>query len=210
MTESTDTKFFTNEKDGLYKRFADTLESAKYFDSLVGYFRISGFKLIANPLKNVEKIRILVGINTDYDTFKILQDKRQQDFIATQTEAKNNFKDSLVKELENSEDSNDVVESHKIFQDLLDQNKLEIKVHPSGRIHAKVYISRYNTPILYGSVITGSSNFSENGLNSQYEFNVELKDKSDVDYALDKFEKLWKEGIDVSREYIDTITKKHG
>lgn len=209
MNTSTDTKFFTNDGDnGLYKRFADTLESARYFDALVGYFRISGFKLIANSLNNVEKIRILVGINTDYDTFKILQDKRQQDFIATQLEAKNSFSNSVVKELENSEDSDEVVESHKIFQELLKQNKLEIKVHPSGKIHAKVYISRYNTPILYGSVITGSSNFSENGLNSQYEFNVELKDKSDVDYALDKFEKLWQEGIDVSREYVDSIAKR--
>lgn len=209
MNSTTDTKFFTNNGDsGLYKRFTDTLESAKYFDALVGYFRISGFKLIANSLNNVEKIRILIGINTDYDTFKILQDKHQQNFISTQLEAKDNFKEILKKELEDSEDSKEVVESHKIFQDLLKQNKLEIKVHPSGKIHAKVYISRYNTPILYGSVITGSSNFSENGLNSQYEFNVELKDKSDVDYALDKFEKLWKEGVEVSQEYIDTITNK--
>ena len=209
MNSTTDTKFFTNDADnGLYKRFTDTLESAKYFDALVGYFRVSGFKLIANSLQNVEKIRILVGINTDYDTFKLLQDKYQQDFIATQLEAKENYQKSLIKEAEDSEDSNDVVESHKIFQDLLRKNKLEIKVHPSGKIHAKVYISRYNTPVLYGSVITGSSNFSENGLNSQYEFNVELKDKNDVDYALDKFEKLWKEGVDVSKEYIDTIANK--
>ena len=209
MNPTTDTKFFTNDgTNDLYKRFTDTLVSARYFDALVGYFRISGFNLIANSLQNVEKIRILVGINTDYDTFKLLTEQYQQDFIATQTEAKNNFKHSLVEELENSEDTKDVVDSHKIFQSLLEQNKLEIRVHPSGKIHAKVYISRYDTPLLFGSVITGSSNFSENGLNSQYEFNVELKDKSDVDYALEKFEKLWKEGIEVSKEYIETINHK--
>ena len=209
MNPTTDTKFFTNDgTNDLYKRFTDTLVSARYFDALVGYFRISGFNLIANSLQNVEKIRILVGINTDYDTFKLLTEQYQQDFIATQTEAKNNFKHSLVEELENSEDTKDVVNSHKIFQSLLEQNKLEIRVHPSGKIHAKVYISRYDTPLLFGSVITGSSNFSENGLNSQYEFNVELKDKCDVDYALEKFEKLWKEGIEVSKEYIETINHK--
>jgi|GEM_PF-6644585 len=39
-----------------------------------------------------------------------------------------------------------------------------------------------------GKVITGSSNFSQNGLKDQLEFNVELKEARDVEYALEKFE----------------------
>lgn len=38
---------------------------------------------------------------------------------------------------------------------------------------------------IFGSVVTGSNNFTENGLNAQYEFNVELKDTPDVKYALE-------------------------
>src|SRR5690606_36963910 len=62
--------------------------------------------------------------------------------------------------------------------------------------------------VQYGSVITGSSNFSESGLIAQREFNVELKDKPDIDFALNQFEKLWAESVDVSKDFIDTIVTK--
>lgn len=60
-------------------------------------------------------------------------------------------------------------------------------------------------PDMYGSVITGSSNFSEAGLKNNLEFNVELKDSRDVDFALKKFEELWAKGVDIKDSYIDTI-----
>src|SRR5699024_7173264 len=76
-------------------------------------------------------------------------------------------------------------------------------------IHAKVYISRFKEDDRdFGRVITGSSNFSESGLNSQYEFNVELKNAADVKYALNKFEELWENAVDLSDVYIDTIREK--
>lgn len=86
---------------------------------------------------------------------------------------------------------------------------MEIKAYPSYNIHAKVYISRFKEDDRdFGRVITGSSNFSESGLNSQYEFNVELKNASDVKYALNKFEELWENAVDLSDVYIDTIREK--
>jgi superfamily II DNA/RNA helicase len=42
----------------------------------------------------------------------------------------------------------------------------------------------------------------------QYEFNVELKDSADVRYALDKFEALWLDAVDISEAYVDTIYKR--
>jgi len=42
------------------------------------------------------------------------------------------------------------------------------------------------------------------------EFNVELKDKRDVEYALEKFEPLREDGVDVSQQFVDTVkTKTH-
>jgi len=58
-----------------------------------------------------------------------------------------------------------------------------------------------------GRVITGSSNFTKSGLVDNLEFNVELKNPSDYIYAKEKFEELWKKGIDVSEKYIETITE---
>ncbi|MEG1965194.1 MAG: phospholipase D-like domain-containing protein [Oscillospiraceae bacterium] len=212
MVNNTDTKFFTNEfGSNLYKRFNDTLENARYFDALVGYFRTSGFHRLYNSLSDIEKIRILVGINTDYETYKFIQDSKQINFLETQVQTKEFFNKSVINEFENSEDSFSVEESVSKFKELLKANKLEIKAFPSDKIHAKVYITRYKKPVskvLEGSVVTGSSNFTENGLNAQYEFNVELKDPSDYKYALNKFEELWLQAVDVSAEYIETINSK--
>ena len=94
---------------------------------------------------------------------------------------------------------------------LLKNGKLEMRIYPEAPIHAKVYIIRKDmekVPDQYGSVITGSSNFSKSGLLNNLEFNVELKDSRDVDYALNKFEELWANSINISDEYIETINKK--
>ena len=67
------TKFYTNEEGNtLYERFNQTLKNAQYFDSLVGYFRTSGFYRLYKSLDNVEKIRILIGLNIDKQTFDIV------------------------------------------------------------------------------------------------------------------------------------------
>ena len=65
-----DLRFFTNEPGrNLQERFNSILKSnTQYFDALVGYFRTSGFYLLCDALQEVEKIRILVGINADFKT----------------------------------------------------------------------------------------------------------------------------------------------
>ncbi len=70
----TDLKFFTNEPErDLYGRFSAILKSnTKFFDVLVGYFRASGFFKLYEALEDVEKIRILIGLNVDRFTVKII------------------------------------------------------------------------------------------------------------------------------------------
>ena len=60
-----DLTFFTNEPErNLYDRFNKILKrDTQFFDMLVGYFRASGFYLLQDALDNVEKTRILIGIN---------------------------------------------------------------------------------------------------------------------------------------------------
>lgn len=41
----------------------------KFFDVLVGYFFSSGFYSIYESLEDFEKVRILIGINTDQQTY---------------------------------------------------------------------------------------------------------------------------------------------
>lgn len=208
MTNITDTKFFTNQDgNSLYERFNHTLKNAQYFDSLVGYFRTSGFYRLYKSLENVEKIRILVGLNIDKQTFDIIRQAEQTKLdFESQAHIKKLFKEEVAKEFEESEDSENVVLSVNKFRELLASGKIEMKACRDRNIHAKVYITRYGEDMpLFGSVITGSSNFTENGLNAQYEFNVELKDTPDVKYALEKFEELWEQAVPISDDYVTAI-----
>ncbi|MCL2721308.1 MAG: SNF2-related protein [Treponema sp.] len=209
-----DLKFFTNDGDGftLYDRFKRVLSHTKYFDILVGYFRSSGFHRLYKEFDAIDKIRILVGLNVDKPIFQIIDtaQKIQGEFDFEQSDRiKDNISNTLVREVEGAEDTKNVEDGILKFVEYLKCGKIEIKAHPSQNIHAKVYIMRHGEGALdFGRVITGSSNFSESGLVAQHEFNVELKDSPDVKFALQQFEKLWNESIDVTKDYIDTISTK--
>lgn len=207
-----DLTFFTNEPDAsLLDRFRATLKDVQCFDVLVGYFRTSGFHLLHEAFADIEKIRILVGLSVDRKAFEIIESaSRQMELQLESTrETKQQFAQDVTTEMEVSPDDYATELSVHRFIELIQTGKLEIKAHPSHNIHAKVYISRFNEDDRdFGRVITGSSNFSYPGLVGQYEFNVELKNRTDVEYALNKFNRLWEEAVDISDEYIDTINKR--
>jgi len=207
----TDLKFFTNEPDAtLLSRFKKTLESnTQFFDVLVGYFRTSGFFQLYKSLENIEKIRILIGINANPQTIELIEQAKENEqlsFKFSHKEVKDQFSSNVVREAENSEDNLNVEIGVQKFIEFIKSGKLEIRAYPSN-IHAKVYIIRKDQTKSdeYGKVITGSSNFSLAGLRENLEFNVELKDSPDVKFALAKFEELWKDSVDLSEKYIETI-----
>jgi superfamily II DNA or RNA helicase len=210
----TDSTFFTNEKDyTLLKRFQVTLENnTQFFDVLVGYFRTSGFFHLYQALEKVEKIRILVGINLNKQAHDLIAEAKDQQLTLTfsHKETKDAFCEEVAKEMEESEDNSKTEIGVQKFVEFIRSGKLEIKAYPSQSIHAKVYIIRKDATKSedYGRVITGSSNFSYTGLHENLEFNVELKDSRDVKYALEKFEALWKDSVDISEKYIETINSR--
>ena len=215
MMNHTDLKFFTNEPErDLYSRFSAILKSnTQFFDVLVGYFRSSGFFKMYEALEQVEKIRILVGLNVDRYTVIIIDRVNDEETCASisTTEGKEIIVDEIEKEFENAASSSKVEKGVRIFMDWLKSGKLEMRMYTEAPIHAKVYIMRKDqkkVPDMFGSVITGSSNFSEAGLINNLEFNVELKDYGDVKFALDKFEELWARGTDIRDTYIEAVEQR--
>ena len=221
---TTDLTFFTNEPGStLLERFKKTLSDVQFFDILVGYFRSSGFYQLYKSLEDIEKIRVLVGISVDRSSFEIIEKFQSQlEFDSwSHKDTKTYLKEKTVFDIDNSEDSLQMEIGIKKFLEFLttdckdkDQDlarngngkKMEFRAFPSENIHAKVYISRFHSDDRdFGRVITGSSNFSASGLIANREFNVELKNRADVKFALNQFEELWKEGVDISQEYIDSI-----
>ena len=210
---SSDLTFITNEKDqNLKKRFETLIKDTEFFDCLVGYFYASGFHALYKSLEKTEKIRILIGINTDRKTFDLLENanrKKQSELQFSHAEAKQEIENSVKKEFEDTEDNQNVENGTEKFIEWIQNKKLEIRAYPSEKIHAKVYIMTFAKGDRdKGRVITGSSNFTQAGLADNLEFNVELKNRADYDFALEKFGELWKDSVDVSEKYVETIRTK--
>lgn len=224
----TDRTFFTNEKGHtLLDRFKVLLKDVQYFDVLVGYFRSSGFYLLQDAVEPIDKVRILVGLSVDSESYKTIDAYRQQTVIDFESHytAKKEFQKNLIEEVDESGEADQQVEAGlRKFIAFLQADcpnpendrknrgngkKLEIKAYPARNIHAKVYVGRFSPDDRdYGFVVTGSSNFSYSGLVGNREFNVELRKPVDVRFALNQFEELWQEAVDMSANFVETVTKK--
>jgi superfamily II DNA/RNA helicase len=206
--------FITNEHDVNLKERLQTLiaPQTRLFDCLVGYFYLSGFHLLYPALECTEKIRILIGLKTDGRTFELLEEaKRQSSFqFVSHAEIKDQIEPVLRHEFEADVDERREVEDGvRKFLDWCASGKLEIRVYPSRKIHAKLYIMTFVEDFMdIGRVITGSSNFSQSGLVDNLEFNVELHRPEDYSFALQKFNELWAGGVEVTSEYVETIKHK--
>lgn len=210
---SSDLTFLTNEPGkALLDRFRALLgKNTRFFDCLVGYFFISGFHKLYPSLEQTESIRILIGLKTDVTVFESLErgKERQEALFKSHAQTKEEIPAEILGELDRAEDTADVEHGIEKFIQWVASGKLQVHVYPSEKIHAKVYIltfpeSHYDV----GRVITGSSNFSQSGLVDNLEFNVELKNRSDYEFALAKFNELWERSVEVSKIYVDTIKKK--
>lgn len=209
---STDLTFVTNEPgNNLRDRFNALLtEDTRHFDCLVGYFYISGFHKIYPALENVDKVRILVGLQTDRTAYELWQHARRDGELSlSHASTKQKVSQDVLDELEKAPDAQTVeIGVHK-FVEWLRSGKLEIKAHPSENLHAKVYIMTFSEGDRdKGRVITGSSNLTQSGLLDNLEFNVELKTRADYEFALAKFNELWKLAVDLRKPYEDTVVNR--
>lgn len=205
------TKFFTNENDntllskieGIFKH-----RNIHFFDALVGYFRASGYFRIRPFVDKAAEIRILVGINIDNLVYEA--NKRGLLFIEDPAKSRDDFFEELKKNIQEAEYDKEVEDGMlQLIQDLVTE-KIKIKVHPKQNLHAKIYIFREEEKHDhgYGSVITGSSNLTDNGLERNFEFNVELRDNTDIDFATVTFNRLWNESVEVGKEFVDKLKKE--
>lgn len=183
------TKFITNdENSSLLDKFKKLLpKNTQKLDILVGYLYSSGFKKLIDYLENIEEIRVIVGMKIDKQLYNWIKYENEITFIS-------------------EENKNSV----KKFIDFIKSGKLKIRAYPYHPIHAKMYIFHSSKEIqehLEGIVITGSSNFTQSGLEDNIEINVILRDSEDYYWAKEKFESLWQQCEDITEKYIQNIEK---
>ncbi len=209
----TNSLFFTN-RDGntLMKQFENFLKKnpqVKNLDAVVGFLRASGYFALRPFLDNINKVRVLIGIDVDKYIARAAQHREL--FMGAEEEVKEDALQQIKVDIENSKYTKQVEDGIlQMLQDMKD-GKLEMRAHPSRKIHAKIYIlypDNYDSDTL-GCAITGSSNLSGYGLGiseeKQYEFNVKLTQYPEVKFAKDEFELLWEEseGVPIEAEDID-------
>ena len=206
--------FFTNKNGNtLMKEFEGILQhnqNIKNLDAVVGFLRASGYFSLRPFLDNINRVRILIGI--DVDKYIAQAANQGRIFFGAEEEVREECLRKIRRDIESSNYKKEVEDGmFQMIQDLID-GKLELRAHPSKKIHAKLYILYPDEFNQYsqGVAITGSSNLSGNGLgiseDKQYEFNVKLDRYDDVKFAKDEFELLWKEaeGCAITAEDVKT------
>ncbi len=207
------THFLTNTKtdNSFKKRFNDLLNlNLKELNIVTGFLRVSGFLDINPKIKDVKNLKILVGIKTDKSIYKLSNALKfdNTDFV-------NLFKIKQIKTVQKQEYSNEIDkntnENFNVIQNMIKEGRLEIKIHSSKKVHAKLYVFLEDVNIeneFRGEVITGSSNFTKQGLIENIEINVQLNNTDDVKKANEIFYDLWKDGVPITLEDIDSIKQK--
>ncbi|CAN5797527.1 helicase-related protein [soil metagenome] len=203
------TRFFTNDGDNtLLKKFAGVFAhnpDIERFDALVGYLRSSGYFALIPHLQKVPLVRILVGI--DVDALLARSHSKGLLHLGDTDKTLAEVRKALERDIEKAPYRKDVEDGIRQFVADVSSKRVQIRAHPTKRLHAKIYIffpAGFNEHKA-GAVITGSSNLTGAGLGTEeakrnYEFNVLLHDFTDVKFAGDEFAKLWDESIEVLPE----------
>ncbi len=198
------THIFTNRGGNtLIKEFEGILgndHSIRNLDAVVGFLRASGYFTLRPFLDNITKVRILIGI--DVDRFIAQSVNEGKLFYGDPNGVKEELLERVRQDIEQANYTKEVENGmFQLVTDIIDR-KVELRAHPSKKIHAKIYVLYPDVfnQYTFGKAITGSSNLSGNGLgvsdDRQYEFNVKLETFEDVQFAKDEFETLWEESRD--------------
>lgn len=214
MIQQSNSHIFTN-RDGntLMKEFEGVLQhnpQIRNLDAVVGFLRASGYFSLRPFLDSINKVRVLIGIDVD----KYIAEAARQGklFFGAEDDVKQDCLRQIRKDIESSNYRKEIEDGmFQMVQDLID-GKLELRAHPSKKIHAKIYVLYPDDFNQYtqGMAITGSSNLSGNGLGiteeRQYEFNVKMTQHEDVQFAKDEFEQLWEEakGCEITADDLKT------
>ena len=140
--QHTNTHIFTNrDENTLIKEFQGALENNRQIrnlDAVVGFLRASGYFSLRTLLDSIGRVRVLIGIDVDrYIAEAVRQGRR---FFSAGDDVKRDCLDLIRKDIESSSYRKDVEDGmFQMVQDLLD-GKLEVRAHPTKRIHAKIYV----------------------------------------------------------------------
>lgn len=204
-----------NKKVILKEELLKILPKTENASIAVGYFFISGLSAIIKPLKEVDKVRLLISNTTDKTTAEALiegfhsiheidTEVAKKNFVNDERKSKvlSDSKDNMKQSLEHMSQTTDDKTVVEILIEMMKSKQLEVRVYPKEKLHAKAYIFQpKDTGFAQGMGIVGSSNLSLAGISHNSELNLKTYNAPDVNQLLDWFDELWEDGLEFTDDF---------
>ena len=210
-----ETNVIDNKKVSLLGQLMEILPRTKSANIAVGYFFVSGLAAIMEPLQKVDKVRLLISNTTDKETSEALiegfksvkqvcSDIERKKFVNNDRRQKI-IEDSEANMTRSLEYMSQTLDDKNVVQTLISmmrEKRIEVKVYPKGKLHAKAYILElHGTEVATGVGIVGSSNLSLAGMSENSELNLKTLNGPDVNKLLEWFDARWEEGVEFTQKF---------
>ncbi len=200
----------------------DSTEKARF---AVGYFFLSGFQSIAEELKDVKELCLLIGNATNRETLEQLVEGHQRlEQVAEIAESQiypkradlrqmaDDTAENISQSVEFMDQTDDAEALIKSLVEMISEKRLLVRVYTKGRLHAKAYIFDYRGDGRYekGAAIVGSSNLTLSGLNHNTELNVVVQGNANHAELCRWFDALWNEAEDFDLSLMEAMKASWG
>jgi phosphatidylserine/phosphatidylglycerophosphate/cardiolipin synthase-like enzyme len=169
---------------------------ASGFDIATGHFEVGALLALDGKWQQLEKIRILMGADTNHRTRKAMLEAVSKRII-----------DALDAGLEADKDANPFLNGVPAIVDALRSGRIECRVYDREKFHAKAYITHAKLEVVGSQALVGSSNFSVPGLTKNIELNVQIQSAREVAQLQEWFEAHWKDATDVTNAVVEAISR---
>ena len=210
-----DVQFITNKELVLSEIINSILSKCDNAYFLVGYFYFSGFGELHENLRNVN-LKVLVGLEVERN---IINGIKEVENFTTPNKSRDQVRNDLYKGFVDIYNNTDFFDSEeqtakfRLFLEKIENGTLEIRktLDPN---HAKLYLFQNREAdtvcgTFPGTLITGSSNLSHEGLKNRLELNVILRDKANYTEGKAVFDELWQTSVAiVDAEHLNEFKDK--
>ncbi|OQX26805.1 MAG: hypothetical protein BWK80_08475 [Desulfobacteraceae bacterium IS3] len=166
------------------------LPNAEKMDIAAGGFEIASFLMLEGLWQNLSKIRILTGDpNTRRTKHEILRDLLER----------------CNNSIENEKIRDDSLPGLAAVRDALKNHQIMLKVWSASKFHAASYLMEAKENSLVDFAVTGSSDFSRQGLTESLELNLFTTDQAHIEGLRNWFNEIWKDAETASAELLHLI-----
>lgn len=219
-------RLIDNQSSRLVEAINAVLPHAQAARFATGYLFVSGLQPIAEGLRELQHVNLLIGTTTNRDTIEqlalgyrrreLVEEKLRQQRHVNVDRAIGDTVLAIRQSISEMQPGEREAHTISALAELIATGKLDVRVYTRGVLHAKAYIFDYRNPQpnSRGIGIVGSSNLTEPGLVSNTELNVQVDDNADIITGeglhrdlCEWFDQLWSEAKPFSRELMTELNE---